>query len=71
MKAIVKRLKAPTPGFFKKIKIVGLALAAAGSAVLASPLVLPAAIISTAGYFILAGSVMTAVSQLTVEEENK
>ncbi len=71
MKKIIARAKAPTPRFFKKIKTIGIVVAAVGSAVLASPVVLPAAVISIAGYLLLAGSVMGAVSQLTVSEEQE
>ena len=60
---IVKRVKAPTPKFFRVIRTVGIALAAAGGAILASPIALPAAI-ATAG-----GAVMTAVSQAAVDGE--
>ncbi len=71
MKKIIARAKAPTPRFFKKIKTIGIVVAAVGSAVLASPVVLPTAVISIAGYLLLAGSVMGAVSQLTVSEEQE
>jgi hypothetical protein len=57
--------------FFKKLRNVGLALAAAGTAILAAPVVLPAIIVSIGGYLALAGTVITAVSQsaVTMEEE--
>jgi hypothetical protein len=41
----------------------GLGLAAAGGAILASPIALPTAIVSLASYLIVAGSVASAVSQ--------
>jgi hypothetical protein len=71
MKKIVNRLQQPTPVFFKKLRNVGLALAAAGTAILAAPVVLPAIIVSIGGYLALAGTVITAVSQsaVTMEEE--
>ncbi len=64
---VVERVKAPTPKFFKTLRTIGIALAAAGGALLAAPIALPAAVISIAGYVVLAGGVMTAVSQTTVD----
>lgn len=65
---VVERLCAPTPKFFKKLRAIGLVLAAAGGAVIAAPVALPAAVITAAGYVIVAGSVATAVSQAVVCE---
>ncbi len=64
---VVERVKAPTPKFFKTLRTIGIALAAAGGALLAAPIALPAAVISIAGYVVLAGGVMTAVSQTAVD----
>ncbi|HRZ97957.1 MAG TPA: hypothetical protein P5084_10395 [Paludibacter sp.] len=64
---IVERVKAPTPKFFKTLRTIGIALAAAGGALLAAPIALPAAVISIASYIVLAGGVMTAVSQTAVD----
>lgn len=64
---VIERVKAPTPKFFKTLRTLGLALAAIGGALLAAPVALPAALISVAGYVILAGGVITAVSQTAVE----
>ena len=66
---IIERMKAPTPKFFRVLRNIGLALAAVGSAVLASPVALPAAVLTVAGYVTVAGGVMTAVSQTVVEGE--
>lgn len=68
---VVERVKAPTPKFFKVLRTVGLALAAAGGTLLAAPIALPAAVITIAGYATVAGSVMTAVSQAAVQEEKE
>ena len=62
---ILKRAKAPTPKLFKKIRNAGLAMTAIGGAVLASPVTLPAVLIKAAGYLAVAGSVASAVSQVT------
>ena len=71
MKQIVNRMKQPTPVFFKKLRNIGLALAAAGATLLASPIGLPVFIVNIGGYLALAGSVMTAVSQSAVTKENQ
>ncbi|MBL7909823.1 MAG: hypothetical protein JNJ41_02060 [Bacteroidia bacterium] len=65
---IVERMCAPTPKFFKKMRTLGLILAAAGGAIIAAPVALPTALVTAAGYIIVAGSVATAVSQAAVEE---
>lgn len=66
---IVKRLTAPTPKFFKTVRTIGLCLAAVSGAILASPIALPSAIVTAAGYLTVEGSAMTAVAQVTVEGE--
>ncbi len=70
---VIQRMQAPTPKFFRVLRTVGLALAAASGALLAAPVALPAGIITLAGYLTVAGSVVTAVSQTAVtnEEESK
>lgn len=68
-KTLVERSKADTPPFFKKLRLVGLTLAAVGGILVASPIALPAAIVAAGGYLIVAGSVATAVSQVTVMDE--
>jgi uncharacterized membrane protein HdeD (DUF308 family) len=65
--SVVQRVKAPTPSFFKTLRTIGLALAAIGGAILASPIALPAGLIAAAGYVALAGGVVTAVSQTAVD----
>ena len=69
--SVVERVKAPTPKFFKTLRTIGLALAAAGGAILASPIALPAGLVAAAGYVILAGGVVTAVSQTAVDSTDK
>lgn len=70
MKKILKRANAPTPKFFKFLRSLGLTLAAVGGAVLASPVVLPAALLSVGGYLVVAGGVLTAASQLSVRDDD-
>lgn len=64
---LAERLTAPTSKFFKAIRNIGLCLAAIGGAIVAAPVTLPAAIVTVAGYLTVAGGVMTAVAQATVE----
>jgi len=67
--SVVGRLMASTPKFFKVVRTVGLCLAAVSGAMLTSPIALPTVIVTAAGYLAVAGSVMTAVAQVTVEGE--
>lgn len=66
---IVKRAKAPTPKFFKVLRNVGLALAAVGGTILAAPIALPVVVSTVGGYLVVAGSVASAVSQVTTPNE--
>lgn len=66
---LVQRIAAPTSGFFKKIRTIGLILAAVGGAIIAAPISLPAIVVTVAGYLTVAGGVMAAVAQATVEGE--
>jgi hypothetical protein len=63
---IVDRAKAPTPKFFRILRSIGLALLAISGTIIAAPVVLPVALVSAAGYVAVAGSVISAISQLTV-----
>lgn len=66
---LIERLTAPTSNFFKTVRTIGLCLVAVSGAILASPIALPSAIVTAAGYLAVAGSAMTAVAQVTVEGE--
>ena len=66
---LVKRVTTKTPLFFKKVRNLGLILAAVSGAVLAAPVALPTAIVAAAGYVALVGGVMSAVSQTAVINE--
>ncbi|WP_340152415.1 DUF5675 family protein [uncultured Marivirga sp.] len=68
---ILERVKKPTPKLFRKLRTVGLVLAAAGGAILGAPITLPAGLITVAGYLTVGASVLTAVSQVTVDDEEK
>ncbi|PRZ20314.1 hypothetical protein [Flavobacterium granuli] len=64
---VVERAKAPTPKFFKILRTVGLTLLAISGSVIAAPIVLPATVVTVAGYLAVAGGVISAVSQITVD----
>ena len=66
---IVDRAKAPTPKFFKILRSIGLALLGISGSIVASPVVLPAAVVTAAGYVAVAGGVISAISQITVDTE--
>ena len=57
-----------TPPFFKKLRIAGLVVAAAGAALLAAPVALPAAVVTIGGYLVVGGSVASAMSQAAIED---
>ena len=67
---IVERIKAPTPKFFKILRSIGLALLAISGTIVAAPIILPVTVVTVAGYMAVAGGVISAVSQMTVVEEN-
>ncbi len=68
---ITERYTKRTPKFFRKLRNIGIALAAAGGAIIAAPITLPAAVITVATYLTVAGTVATAVSQAVVSDEHK
>lgn len=71
MNQIVQRASAPTPKFFRILRSVGLALLAVSGSIAAAPVVLPVVITSLAGYLAVAGGVLSAVSQITVDDAKK
>lgn len=68
---LVERAKAPTPKFFRILRTIGLALLAVGGSIAAAPVALPTVIVTVAGYAAVAGGVLSAVSQITVEDDDK
>ena len=65
---IQKRVKAPTPKFFRILRTIGLSLLAVSGSIMAAPIALPAAVVTAVGYVAVAGGVISAVSQVTVED---
>lgn len=64
---LAQRIQSPTPSFFKKLRTIGLILAAVSGALMAGPVAVPAIVTQIAGYLAVAGGVITAVSQTAVE----
>ena len=67
--SIFNRMNAPTPLFFRKLRNIGLMLAAAGGVLITAPVSLPAVVVTIGGYLTVAGAVVSAVSQATVKGE--
>ena len=67
---LIDRAQAPTPKFFRILRSIGLVLLAVSGTILAAPVALPVALVSAAGYVALAGGVISAVSQITVADDN-
>lgn len=65
--SVLQRAASPTPRFFRILKVIGLTLVAASGTLLAAPVALPAIVTTIASYVAVAGTVATAVSQVTVE----
>ncbi|PIV97964.1 MAG: hypothetical protein COZ74_01435 [Flavobacteriaceae bacterium CG_4_8_14_3_um_filter_31_8] len=71
MHTIIERATAPTPKFFKVLRTIGMALATVGGIVLTAPIALPVIVTTIGGYIAVAGGVLSAVSQLTVEKDEQ
>ena len=67
--SIHKRIKAPTPKFFKILRTIGLALGSVGGVLLTAPVSLPGMVTTLAGYMAVLGGAISGVSQLTKEEK--
>ena len=67
--SIIERAQAPTPKFFKVLRNIGLVLASVGGLLLTAPVALPAAVVTLGGYLVLGGGVLSAASQVTVDEK--
>ena len=68
---LVDRALAPTPKWFKTLRTIGIALASVGGVIIASPVALPVGLVSAAGYLVLGGSIISAVSQTAVKSEEQ
>lgn len=68
---VIDRATAPTPKFFKIVRTVGLVLASIGGSLLAAPVAIPLSLVNIAGYLTVAGGVLSAVAQITVDENQR
>ena len=68
LKSYLVRCNAETPPFFKKLRTVGVIVAAAGTAVVTAPVALPAMVLAIGGYLIVGGAVASAVSQAAIAD---
>jgi len=68
---LAERVKAPTPKWFKTLRTIGLALATIGGSLIAAPIALPAGLVTAAGYLVLGGGIISAVSQTAVQNEEQ
>lgn len=66
---VIERIQSPTPKFFKTLRTIGFVLLAVSGSLMTAPVALPAAVLSVAGYIAVAGGVLSAVSQATVDEK--
>lgn len=68
---LIERAKSPTPKFFRVLRSIGLALLAISGSIIAAPVALPVAVVTVAGYVAVVGGVISAVSQMTVDDKVK
>jgi hypothetical protein len=71
MKTLKDRWSSKTPTFWKKVQKVGLVAGALGAAIIAAPVALPAVLVAASGYLVAVGGVTAALSQLTVNDNEK
>jgi hypothetical protein len=66
--SLKERWQSKTPTFWKKVQRIGVALGVIGATIVAAPVVLPASLVTAAGYMVAAGTVTATLSQLTKED---
>ena len=66
---LAQRVVAPTPKFFRLLRTIGVVVGLVGASILASPVALPAIVVTLGGYLALAGSIVTGLSQTAVGKE--
>jgi hypothetical protein len=60
---IIKRLKATTPPFFKKVRNIGLIVAGVGTAIATLPVSLPVGLVAVSSYLIAIGTTAATIAQ--------
>ena len=68
MKEIIARISNESPKFFKKIKIIGVALVGIGSSIAMAPIAMPLVLVAMSTHLITAGTIMTIVASCTVSD---
>lgn len=71
MENLKERWNSKTPKFWKKVQRIAIVAGALAGVILAAPVALPAAIVTTAGYIVTAGTVAATLSQLTIENKKE
>ena len=66
---LVDRVLEPTPKWFRIVRNLGLALSAVGGVLVAAPVALPATVVAVGGYLLLGGTIIGAVSQTAISQE--
>lgn len=66
--SLKERWQSKTPKFWKKVQRIGVAIGVIGATIVAAPVVLPASLVTAAGYMVAAGTVTATLSQLTKED---
>jgi hypothetical protein len=66
---LVQRVVAPTPKFFRLLRTIGVIVGLVGASLLATPVALPAAVVTIGGYLALEGPIVSGVSQTAVGKE--
>lgn len=66
--SLKERWQSKTPKFWKKVQRIGVALGVIGATIVSAPVVLPASLVTAAGYMVAAGTVTATLSQLTKED---
>jgi hypothetical protein len=70
LSSVGDRIKQKTPPFFKKLRTIGLVVAAIGTSLVMAPVALPVLVTTIGGYLIVGGTVLSSVSQTAVESKN-
>jgi len=70
LSSVGERIKQKTPPFFKKLRTIGLVVAAIGTSLVMAPDALPVLVTTIGGYLIVGGTVLSTVSQTAVESKN-
>ncbi|MNL80738.1 hypothetical protein D3C87_2076620 [compost metagenome] len=64
---LYQRIISPTPKIFRSLRSIGLLLLAISGGIVSAPATVPAFLTVSAGYLAVAGSVLAAVSQITID----